>query len=108
MRQVGNNPCGHCIAESRHDYWNCRGHTPSSRNSRCVSDDDIDVQTNQLGRQTGKPAIVSVRKAKLNLDIFAFDVAEVTKTCTKSINAICLLGGGSQTKETDPSDPLRP
>jgi hypothetical protein len=109
MRKAGNNACRNGIAESRHDYWNCRRDTPRRRNSCCVSYDDINVQPNQLGYQTGEPVIVSARKAKLNLDVLAFDVTEVTKTNSKCLDASCLYrGGGRQTKVTDPSDPLRP
>jgi len=53
MRKIGHNACGNGVAEGRHDDRNCRGHTPSGRNARCVGYDDIDIQTNQLGHQTG-------------------------------------------------------
>ena len=80
MRKIGNNARGNGIAKSRHDYRDCSGHTPSSRNSCCGWSRSHQRQTNQLGNQTRRSVILSARKAKFNLNVLAFDVPEVTKT----------------------------
>jgi hypothetical protein len=49
------------------------------KNCRCVGDDNVDVQTNQLSRHTEQQVVIALSKASLDLEVVAFDVAELRR-----------------------------
>jgi len=53
MREAGGSAHGHGIEANRLDDRNRRCRLRGRVDSRCGSDDDIDIQTYQLARQTG-------------------------------------------------------
>jgi len=61
-------------------------------NCRCVSDDNVDVQTNQLSRHTEQQVAIALSKASLDLKVVAFDVAEAAKAFPECLPERCVLG----------------
>jgi hypothetical protein len=107
MREAGNDAKGNEIGGDRRDDRNCRCRTLGGKNSRSVGHDDIDVESNQLGRQSGEPVLMSICKAKFDVEVPAFDVAEVTKAIRKCVDGSDKLGGRRRAQLPDPGKPLR-
>src|SRR6516162_9829758 len=107
MREAGNDAKGNEIGGDRRDDRNCRCRTLGGKNSRSVGHDDMDVESNQLGRQSGEPVLMSICKAKFDVEVPAFDVAEVTKAIRKCVDGSDKLGGRRRAQVPDPVKPLR-
>jgi len=107
MREAGNDAKGNEIGGDRRDDRNCRCRTLGGKNSRSGGHDDIDVESNQLGRQSGEPVLMSICKAIFDVEVPAFDVAEVTKAIRKCVDGSDKLGGRRRAQVPDPSKPLR-
>src|ERR1700745_4299120 len=107
MREAATAAKGNEIGGDRRDDRNCRGRTLGGKNSRSVGHDDINVESNQLGRQSGEPVLMSICKAKFDVEVPAFDVAEVTKAIRKCVDGSDKLGGRRRAQVPDSGKPLR-
>jgi hypothetical protein len=63
-----------------------------------VSNEHVNLETNQFVRQSRKAIVPTLCPSELNDDVFAFNVAVVTKSRSKCLNPACpsCSGGGAQ------------
>jgi hypothetical protein len=107
MREAGNDAKSNEVGSDRGDNRNGRCRTLGGKNSRSVGHDDIELESNQLGRQSGESLLMSIGKAKFDVEVPAIDVAEVTKAIRKCVDGSDKLGGRRRTQVSDPGNPLR-
>src|SRR5476649_2265616 len=105
MRKTGNNARGYGVAIGGHDNGDCRGRALGGKDSRCIRHDDVNFGRDKFSGQSGKPVTVSVREAKLNLEVLAFDVAQVAKARAKFVDRTSALGRRPEIKIPDPRNP---
>src|ERR1700722_10879379 len=106
MRQAGYNARGNGVGIGRHNDRNRRGRTLGGRNACRIGHQGLYVQTNQLVRQSAEAGGVSLGKAKLDLQVPAFDVTEVAEARPKWVTEANMLGGRRESKVSDPNNPL--
>jgi hypothetical protein len=58
-----------------------------------VGHDDIDVETNKLGDQIGKPIVFALRPSKLYNNVPALDITELAQAGPQGFHGFC--GPGS-------------
>jgi hypothetical protein len=86
---AGDEPLCYRIASSSEDDGEGRRCPHGGQGGECASpgDDDIDVEGNQFGRQSGKPLGVSLRPPIFDRDVSTVDVARLVQALTESGHA---------------------
>jgi hypothetical protein len=102
MREAGSDAKSDEIGSDRRDNRNGRCRALGGKNSRSVGHDDIDLESNQLGRQSQESVLMSICKAKFDVEVPALDVAEVTKAIRK-----CVDGSDKLEADVGPRYPIR-
>ena len=83
-RQTGDKAGFNRIEGHRKDDRNRLGRLPGGVDRlRAAGDDDIDLETNQLGGKFGETLYAPAGKPILNVNIFSFDVAQLLQPLTK-------------------------
>jgi len=72
-----------------------------------VDHDGIHAQIDQLPQQNGDPLLVSLCGAILDVNVLAFDVAEIVKPFPECVFLAPRLDGRREAKVSDPRKPLR-
>src|SRR5262249_29532468 len=86
-REARDDARGNGVTAVHHDDWNRRCRTLGHERPRCpLGHENVNLQTNQLSRQTRELIVLVLGPAKLNGDVLAFDIAQVTKTRPKYLN----------------------
>jgi hypothetical protein len=90
---------------AQHDR-NRRGYAPGSNSSHRIGHDDIDVQTDRLGRKCGKPNQVCVGITKLDVQVPTLDIAEIAQRIPKccAVPVTTVEGSGLLAEIADPRD----
>src|SRR6266576_4128285 len=85
------------VTSIRHNDGDCLGRLFDGTDRWISSggNDDINLETNQLGRQTGKPIQLALSGSPLNGHILSFNVAEITEPLPKCFSADRDSGQGS-------------
>ena len=104
-REARDDTGGNGVAAVHHDDWNCRCRILGDEGPRCpIGHDDVDFETNQLGRQTRELIVLFLGPAELNGDVLALDVAQVAKAGPKCRDPPCPRGSKCGTEESNPSN----
>src|SRR4029077_15366467 len=85
---------------------NRRCYTPGGKSSHRIGHDDIDVQTDQLGRKCGKPIQVCVGVTKLDVQVPTLDIAEIAQPIPEccAVPVTTVEGSGLLAEIADPRD----
>ncbi|HZD29814.1 MAG TPA: hypothetical protein VE251_14125 [Xanthobacteraceae bacterium] len=79
-RKAGDESRGDRISRVRHDDGDfVRGLLCRLSGGREPRDDDVDLETDQLGGQFGKPAELSLRRSKFVSNVLPFDIPEIAQ-----------------------------
>lgn len=85
-REAGDEPGPNRIAGGKHDNGDrCRRSHGGLSRGRALGNDDIYLETDQLGRQAWKALVFPVRPAELDCNVFTLDVAKVTQACPQCL-----------------------
>ena len=67
--------------------------------------DDVDLEPDQLGRESGEPLVLSLRPSVLDHDVLALDVAELAQPSPERLDEMLgRHGRGRGHEEADPID----
>jgi hypothetical protein len=62
------------------------------RRRRAIANEDVNLETNQLSRQGGEPREVPLGRSRLDDDVLALDITEVTKPLAEGVQAVGVRG----------------
>ncbi len=87
------------INSPRHDDGDRAGRSLCSlARRRTIRHDDVHLETDQLGREAGKPVVVPLRPSGLNRDVLTFHIAQLAQAFPEGREATCIRGGGRRQK----------
>jgi hypothetical protein len=101
LARAGHEPERNGITNNCRDDWDRFGDF-LGRADRGVSSchDDINLETDQLGRKLSEPIVLSFRISVLNGDILSLHVAEVSEPSPERLDSFRVGGGRGGRKET--------
>jgi hypothetical protein len=80
-------PCANCIGYDREDDRNRAGRSLGSQRGRRIrSDDDVRIQTHQLGGELGQSFDLAACEPILDSDVLALDVPELAEPSLKRVD----------------------
>jgi hypothetical protein len=102
FRKVRDESGRHSVAADGHHDRNFSGHLLCRPRAGCaVRDEKIDSRRNELTYQLREPVVPFLCPAKLDGNVPAFDIAEVTKACSECIYRACRPHRRCRAKEAD-------
>ena len=100
--EAGDEADPHRIAHAGHDNGDRRGRVPGGqRRGRNRRQQDVHRETDQLGRESREPFVLSFRRAVLHDEVLAFDIAERAHPLQERLQRWLLRSGRTQ-QITDP------
>ncbi len=92
-RKAGDEPARNRIASSSEDDGKSPGRLLGGQGMGCGSGhDDINLERNQFGRESGEPLDLPLAISVFNDDVATFDVTEVTQTLTEGLVRMAVSG----------------
>jgi hypothetical protein len=88
--------------DSHHDGERRRRPFRHEGGGRPLSHDDVDVETDQLGRERGKPIVLALGPPERQRDVLALEVSVVSKPEAERRDVGGVPGGRAATEEADP------
>jgi hypothetical protein len=78
--EIPDEPAGDRINNPRHDDGDGAGRSLCSQGRRrTIRHDDVDLESDQIGREAGKPAVLPLRPPGLKHDVPTFHIAELAQ-----------------------------
>ena len=88
-REARNKPASNRITRRRHDDWNCFGRVLGSQSIGINgSDDDVDLEPDEIGCEVRQAILSALRISVLNADVLSLNPSEITETLPE-----CLVPG---------------
>jgi hypothetical protein len=74
------------VAHRRHNHWNCSGRVFSRPGGwRSPGHDQVDLETNQLGREVREPRGATIRRPIFDDQVSSFNVAEIPQPLAQGV-----------------------
>jgi len=91
-RKAGAEPAPNRIGNTGEDNGDGPGRLHGGQGGECASahEDDINLEPNQFGRESGEPLGLPLGVPVFNHDVAAFDVTEVTQSLKKGLSQVGL------------------
>ena len=107
-RQALNKPNCNRVTRRRHNDRDCPGSIFGSQSIGTTgSDDDVNLETDEIGREVGKAIASTLRISILNADVLSLNPSEVAETLPECLVPVRGSGRRDWRKKTYPRDFLR-